>query len=242
MCTASWLSAGEEFCFLFNRDERLSRARGLPPRFDRRAGVAWLAPVDGAAGGTWIAVNQHGLLLALLNRTDEGALPRSGARSRGSIIPTLVASPDAKSSDKGLVALDLRDCAPFRLLVRDPETGAIRAHSWNGNLLSAEELDPAAGLVCSSSLGDTRVTLARTPIWKRLLAAGSPLTLEALRAFQRSHEPAPSADSVCMHRDDAETVSHVEIQISRNRATMTYVDGPPCRHNSLAVETHELSR
>lgn len=242
MCTASWLSAGGEFFFLFNRDERKIRARGLPPRRDRRDGVRYLAPIDGAAGGTWIAVNESGLLLALLNRTDEGVSPRSGALSRGSIIPTLVASPNAKSSDEGLVALDLSDCAPFRLLVRDAATGAIRAHSWNGNRLSAEELDPSAGLVCSSSLGDARVTLARTPIWKRLLAAGSPLTLEALRAFQRSHDPAPSADSVCMHRDDAETVSHVEIHLGHDRATMTYIDGPPCRHDPSAVETHELSR
>lgn len=242
MCTATWLSAGEELSFLFNRDERRLRPRGLPPRVAESGGVRYLAPVDAAAGGTWIAVNEYGLVFALLNRTEEGTVPGSGTTSRGSVIPALVEFPDAKSSNKGLTALNLRQCAPFRLLVRDPRSRAMFCGAWNGTTLDSVELAADAGLLCSSSLGDARVTRARTPQWERLFEKDRPPRIEELRDFQRSHEPEPSAESVCMHRHDAETVSHVEIRIASGLATMSYVDGSPCRNAVSAVETLALSR
>lgn len=242
MCTASWLFAGEEFCLLFNRDERRVRPRGLPPRPAETGGVRYLAPVDAAAGGTWIAVNEHGLLFALLNRTEEGVAPGSGSTSRGSVIPALVGFSGASRANQGLAALDLRQCAPFRLLVRDPRSREMFCSAWNGTILDSVELDTNAGLLCSSSLGDERVTRARTPQWERLFEKDRPPRLEELRHFQRSHEPEPSAESVCMHRDDAETVSHVEIRIVSGLATMSYVDGSPCRNPVSATETLALGR
>src|SRR6187551_659341 len=44
MCTASWLTAGDRFHFLFNRDERRLRAAGLPPRRLHAADVVYLSP------------------------------------------------------------------------------------------------------------------------------------------------------------------------------------------------------
>jgi hypothetical protein len=241
MCTASWLAAGEGFHLLFNRDERRNRPRGLAPRPAAADGVRYLAPVDALAGGTWIACNERGMLFALLNRTDEGALDAPRAVSRGSVIPSLIAASDAKSADEGLAGLDLRECAPFRLIVRDGVTGRLATRSWNGLEIEHLDLDPERGLLCSSGLGDARVTAARTPQWERLRESGS-IAIEALRAFHRSHLPEPSADSVCMHRDDAETVSHVELFVDRASVTMRYIDGSPCRNDIGPTTTLELRR
>lgn len=226
MCTASWLRAGEAFHLFFNRDELRTRARALPPREAGAAGAAWLAPVDGAALGTWIAASASGLVLALLNRTDEGVAPRSGAVSRGAIIPALAGSRDLAGAEALLRRIDLLATAPFRLFGRDA-AGATLCWGWNGVELDRATLDPEAGLLCSSGLGDARVTAARTPVWNRLRDRGA-LTPEALAAFHRSHEPQRSADSPCMHRDDACTVSHSAVRIGGGEVEFVYVDGPPC--------------
>lgn len=242
MCTATWLADGEGLHFLFNRDERRTRPRGLPPRAGARDRVRYLAPIDAAAGGTWIAVNELGLLFALLNRTEEGAAPATGTLSRGSIIPALVAASSLERAGAALAALDLGRLAPFRLAVRDPGAGAMTCFGWDGARLDFEALDPSLGLLCSSSLGDARVTRARAPRWARLFENGRRATLDDLRRFQRSHEPERSADSVCMHRDDAQTVSHVEILVDGASAVMRYVDGAPCEGSWTATERLERSR
>ena len=242
MCTASWLDAGDEFHFLFNRDERRSRAPGLPPRLADSAGVRYLAPVDSTAGGTWIAINEHGFLLALLNRTDDVPGTPLGRVSRGSIIPALIGAPGANSLDASFAALPLPSFSPFRLLLRDGDTREFRSLSWSGTDIERIALDPTTGLVCSSSLGDRRVTLARSAQWQRLHADEDDIDLHSLRRFQRSHEPSPSAESVCMHRSDARTVSQVEVCLGKTSAAMTYTDGPPCRTEPGVTGRLELAR
>ena len=234
MCTASWLRAGEAFHLFFNRDELRTRARALPPRETEVAGATFLAPVDGAALGTWIAASSKGLVLALLNRTDEGVTPRSGAVSRGAIIPALAGSADLAEAEALLRRIDLVATAPFRLFGRDAGDSTL-CGGWNGVELDRVELEPEAGLLCSSGLGDARVTAARAPIWERLRARG-PLTLSALAELHRSHEPERSADSVCMHRDDACTVSHTAIRVGRGgEVEIAYVEGPPCEGGARTV-------
>jgi hypothetical protein len=236
MCTASWLDAGGEFHLFFNRDELRTRAHALPPREARAEGVRYLAPVDAAAFGTWIAASSSGLLLALLNRTEEGEAPRAGTVSRGTIIPALIAAPDLGEVGARLQRLPLESSAPFRLFGRDPRGGRPLCWGWSGRGLERVELDPEAGLLCSSGLGDARVTASRTPIWERLRAAGG-LTPETLAGFHRSHEPSRSADSVCMHRDDARTVSHAAVRIAPpgDEVAFLYVDGPPCEDGALST-------
>ena len=234
MCTASWLRAGEAFHLFFNRDELVTRARALPPRESAAAGATYLAPGDRAAFGPRIAASAHGLVLALLNRTDEGATPRSGAVSRGAIIPALAGAKHLGEAEALLRRIDLDATAPFRLFGRDAG-GAALCWGWNGAALDRADLDPDAGLLCSSGLGDARVTAARTPVWERLRAR-APLSPEALAAFHRSHEPERSADSVCMHREDARTVSHAAVRVGRGgHVEIAYVDGPPCEGGAPIV-------
>src|SRR5205085_949351 len=75
----------------FNRDERRTRPAGLPPvrrLFGPRQAVL---PTDPASGGTWLAVNDAGLALAILNATPERPPATAGGnRSRGAIIPALL--------------------------------------------------------------------------------------------------------------------------------------------------------
>ncbi|MBI4909752.1 MAG: hypothetical protein HY820_39405, partial [Acidobacteria bacterium] len=63
----SWLHDTDGYQVLCNRDEKKTRRKALPPVVNTRQGVRYIAPADGDHGGTWIAVNDRGLTLCLLN-------------------------------------------------------------------------------------------------------------------------------------------------------------------------------
>ena len=67
MCTVSWLYHPGGYQLFCNRDEKHHRLPALPPLSCVHRGMQYVAPVDGDAGGTWLAVNEAGLTLCLLN-------------------------------------------------------------------------------------------------------------------------------------------------------------------------------
>jgi hypothetical protein len=224
MCTASWLRTDTELRVFFNRDEDRARERAVPPALEESDGVRYLAPRDGRSGGTWIAVSERGLALALLNRSD-GCRPPDPS-SRGRLIPRLAAATDPDDFAARLLRQPLRDLAPFRLaaLWLEPAHGAVAG--WDGSRLSFDPLPPT-GLLCSSGLGDRQAGEVRSRQWLDLRETGE-LDGERLREFHRSHRPEPSAWSVCMHRLEAETVSYAEIRIGEGEVSLRYVEGSPC--------------
>jgi hypothetical protein len=227
MCTASWLNAGERFHFLFNRDERRTRAVGLPPRRLSADGVAYLAPLDPDSGGTWFAATERGLLLALLNRSVDGQPAAAGRRSRGSLIPVLASAGSLAEVAERLAAQELAECAPFRLFADLPGETALGA-VWDGQRLATQPITTASGLLCSSSRGDHEVTRVRSELWTARAPQRETAGLEELRRFHRSHQPSRSAASVCMHRDDAATVSHLEVLRTPGEVEVAYFAGSPC--------------
>jgi len=235
VCTASWLTLDATLRLGFNRDELRTREPARPPELFEGAAGRWIAPRDGRAGGTWIAASERGAVLALLNRS-EGA-PPPAATSRGLLIPELLAAAGPEELVAALARRDLAAYAPFRLLGlwRGVATGVVAG--WDGVALAADAVDAAAGLLCSSSLGDARVAATRGAVWSRQRAAGGPRDAAAHDAFHRDHTPEPSAWSVCMHRDDARSVSFTAVELGPAAVRLVYHDAPPC----LPGARHEAS-
>ena len=227
MCTASWLTEADRFHFLFNRDERRTRALGLPPQRQQAHGVAYLSPIDPDSGGTWFAATERGLVLALLNRSVDGQPPAAGRRSRGSLIPALVGARDLAALATLLDRMALAECAPFRLFADLPGTAALGA-VWDGERLATQAITTPAGLLCSSSRGDRAVTRVRSALWSARRAERAASGLDELQRFHRSHLPSRSASSVCMHREDASTVSHLEVLRTPDEVRVAYFAGSPC--------------
>jgi hypothetical protein len=227
VCTASWLRRGGELRVYFNRDELDGREPGTAPAAAEHDGVRFVAPRDGRTGGTWIAATDRGLALALLNRSDGLQPPRPGTRGR--LIPRLVAARDPDDLTSRLLREPLRDLPPFRLVSFWLEPARAEAVTWDGRNLAVELLDADDGMLCSSGLGDERATRERAERRTRARARAAEWDHAALRAFHRSHEPEPSAWSVCMHRTDAETVSYTEVCLSPAGVRLAYVASPPCR-------------
>lgn len=227
MCTASWLRRSDELRVFFNRDELAGREPGDAPAPGEIEGVRFVAPRDGRAGGTWIAASDRGLALALLNRSDGLHPPRPG--SRGRLIPRLMVARDPDDLASRLLREPLRDLPPFRLASFWREPAHAELVSWDGRHLAVGRLDSDGGMLCSSGLGDERAAGERAARLAESRARAANWGFDEVRAFHRSHEPEPSAWSVCMHRSDAETVSYTELSLSPAGVRLFYLGGSPCR-------------
>lgn len=225
MCTLSVVSspADAPHCLwraVFARDELRARPpSGTPVLHDGPTRA--LFPIDAAGGGTWLAVTERGLLLALLNQNPRPAAtpaptPQPRARSRGSIIPTLLDCQSLAETRQALARLDPAGLSPFRLVALcgsgadGPEgdgSGIVLA-SWTGRSFSVRRADAAGGpfMVCSSGLGDHVVRPHRHRLLARTLERLGP-TARAQDAFHATHEPTRGQLSPMMARRDARTVS-----------------------------------
>jgi len=122
MCTVVLLRRpGHRWPFLLaaNRDERIDRpwdppARHWPDREDVTAGR------DQEAGGTWLGINDHGVVAAILNRS--GSLgPADGKRSRGELVLDALDFADAREAAEAIGDLDAGAYRSFNLVIADNE-------------------------------------------------------------------------------------------------------------------------
>lgn len=230
MCTVTWLETDGGYHLFSSRDELRTRGPARAPRFHETPAGRFLAPIDSDGGGTWIAVNDYGLGLTLLN--DYAADPGPGDfESRGLLVSRLATAGTPADVRAALAATDLERYRPFRLVVLAPGSTAQVRH-WDGGR-EAGETASEPPLLTSSSFDPVGADQARRRLLNR---AGGPLDVERLLEFHRSHEPARGPLSPCMHRDDARTVGFTHLEVGPGRAVMRYRGGPPCR-GSASVET-----
>ena len=228
MCTVTWLQSACGWELFANRDEMRTRLPAHPPRVVVRDGVRILAPVDADAAGTWIGVNEHGLGLCLLNGPPRAnAEGPEGFTSRGLLVLDLLGAEALDEVERRVRATDLDPYRGFTLLglaLGAPPTLQV----WDGRSL-VRHVDPVQPLV-SSSRNTEEARRHRERAWRRIHAADAAPTPDSLLAFHRSHEPEPGPWSVCMHREDARTVSASRVQVGADgRAEFHYAPGPPCR-------------
>jgi hypothetical protein len=105
-----------------NRDERLRRAWD-PPAAHWPAQPDVVAGRDRTAGGTWMGLNRHGVVAAILNRA--GTLgPVLGKRSRGELPLLALAHSTARQGAAAIADLDAGDWRDFNMVLAD-RAGAI---------------------------------------------------------------------------------------------------------------------
>jgi len=201
-----------------NRDEQRSRAVALPPEIVQLAGRRVVMPRDPQGGGTWIAANDAGLAMVLLNVNPAIKAP-AGSVSRGQIIPRLCGSDTLDRALARFNELPHDAFSPFRLIVTD---GLQLAElTWSVGVLSSrvEEVGCVRRMWTSSGLGDHRVDGPRRELFRQIG--------ETQDAFHRHRWPDRPHLSVCMRRADAMTVSCTFVRLQRDSVTMSYIPGPP---------------
>lgn len=240
MCTVSWLRSADGYVLFSNRDERRTRKAALGPRVASARGVSFIGPVDGDAGGYWIAVNQFGLSLALLNRYAPSNHTRAGDfTSRGLLLPQLLDCETSSAVVERIQKVDLDQFQPFILLAVGVEPPATLCE-WSGGDLIIERDAEARMPVTSSSLIEQSVTDRRRDVFAAMKGSREAPDLALLAEFHRSHLPERGPVSVCMHRDDAETVSLSKVSVTSERVELTYHPKSPCLE--AEPKTASLSR
>jgi hypothetical protein len=187
-------------------------------------------PVDPQSGGTWLAVNDAGLLLALLNVNPPGPVAPGGGRSRGEVIPALLGC-DSPADAVGAVeqVVDYPAFAPFRLVLVG---GGVAADvRWDGTrtMVTNRLIGGGPLLYTSSSLGDHLVADVRRELFEDAFAGPPDGWAAAQDAFHRLALPGQEHLGVNMARADACTVSLAVVALGPEGVEFTYhPSGPGC--------------
>jgi hypothetical protein len=221
----------------FNRDESRTRPAGLPPQVRQFGGRAAVLPTDPLSGGTWLAVNDAGLVLAVLNGNppDRDRNAPKPPRSRGEVIPSLLENDSLSTALGACGRLGYRDFAPFRLvLIGDGLVADVR---WNGRepMVMSRLVGGAPQMFTSSGLGDHLVEGVRRELFDGMFASDPASWEAAQHAFHRHRWPGREHLSVNMSRDTARTVSHAVIDLGAVEAVLVYHPDAPDQPTELTT-------
>ena len=238
MCTLTFIPTTDGYLAAMNRDELRNRPIACAPQVRARNGVEALYPAE-PSGGTWIAANCYGNLLALLNWNDMALSQDAPVKttSRGLLIPELIDASSFAATTGILEGLPLGDVLPFRLVAFFVSEKTVAEWLWDGLRKELRILPWSRGHWFSSSLSDQAAAELRGMTCEAAAAGPDFGTTKSLRILHASHTPAAGPFSVCVHRADAATVSYAEVVCQGQSVAMRYVPGNPCRK----PQPHEIS-
>ncbi|PVZ69692.1 NRDE family protein [Pelagibaculum spongiae] len=228
MCTVSWLFDNAGYQLFFNRDEQRTRALAEPPSLYSESSSLtgqhcnFLMPIDPVGKGSWIAVNETGLSLCLLNFY-QGEMPKGPLVSRGQLVRNLIGCKDYLQLESTVTNMDMSHFAPFTLVAFFPEINQASFFQWSGQQL--ETFSKKDAPFTSSSVKFPEVSQVRFAAWATL---PEKKTAKDLLAFHRYHGEHPNHLSICLHRDDATSVSLSHIAVSSGQICFDYYGGSPC--------------
>jgi uncharacterized protein with NRDE domain len=233
-----------------NRDELLSRPSDSPQVLADDPLI--FGGKDLVAGGTWLAINKHGLLAGVLNRRSGGQKQVDTRRSRGLLCSDVLKSKDAGQACDLLKREEASSYQPFNLLFAN-EDAAYVAYNVEDRI-ECKRLEEGLHVVSNTSIYD--------PPSRKLDYAHS-LFSDAGRRLVREDFDGPSftslfqgilenhslregtsdpKEAICVHTGDYGTVSSTIISYSgtERRFTFYHASGPPCRSEYemlLSLET-----
>ena len=239
MCTVSFIARRGGYLLGMNRDEKLSRVKGLSPEFSSVNGRKILCPSE-PGGGTWIALNETGATLALINWYSITARVQTSPSSRGEIVKTTAFASNPGEAEGALKNLPLVRTNPFRLIGIFPVGREIVEWQWNLKTLVRRDHGWRTHQWISSGFDELLAQRVRSKTFREASCLCSAGRLEWLRRLHRSHSPERGPFSTCMHRADAATVSYTEIVVSSRRAVMRHCVSAPCESRRFSTDQFDF--
>ena len=100
-----------------NRDEMKTRQSKPPGRhWPDRPEI--IAGIDETAGGSWLGVNDFGVVAAILNRSNSLG-PKEGKRSRGELVLEALDHADASDAAKAITSINEKAYRSFNMILAD---------------------------------------------------------------------------------------------------------------------------
>ena len=221
-----------------NRDEYYDRPTRSPALLGRSPRI-W-GGRDERAGGTWMGINEHGVVVGLTNRrlhADQATDPER--RSRGMVCLEALQCRTAAEAADTLTSQPRQRYNPFNLLAMDRTDLIWVAYDDEP---AVRPLRPGLHILANGDLNDFETVRLRRA--RQLLEAAEPTSLRDLIPFLKQacqdHEPgAKDRETICMHRDHDNygTVSSTLLALPANgrEPVYHYADGHPCRTTYTTV-------
>jgi uncharacterized protein with NRDE domain len=252
MCTlAIYLRVFPEFPVIVaaNRDEYLARPAVAPT-------TLWEKPLiiggkDLRAGGTWLAINEFGMIAGLLNRRSD--LPNDlNRRSRGLLCLDALKHQNVEEALRFVAAQDPENYNPFNLLLASREQAAV-AHNRMGRI-DTTILAAGTHLLTNLDVDDFECPrISRSFTRFSDLAAQPELAAEPSRMRQRLAELLANhstqldprtgrPNSLCLHLGDYGTRESSLIFITASdRIEHYFAAGPPCSTKYAPAAAPDIS-
>ncbi len=149
-----------------NRDELIERPSQPPAaHWPDRPGL--IAGRDALAGGTWLGINEFGLIAGILNR--KGSLgPMDGFRSRGELPLEALDHADAEAAAEALAGIEPASYRPFNMVIADNRDAywlrLAEDHGGgeDGGGVRVSALPPGLSMITSGERNDTSQPRIRT--------------------------------------------------------------------------------
>jgi hypothetical protein len=220
MCTVSIVTDNGRLTVMSNRDERRDRAVALLPRVETLGCRSAILPIDPVGGGSWIGVNDAGLVAAVLNRhAAPAAQPRRSA-SRGLLVRQALRCDSIDGALRSVQALEVNSFRPFRLVLVQGRRMALVAGD-GGEFASAEAALEQPHMFTASSLGDAFVASPRRRLFDCLMH--HPRGWRHGQRLFHQHQWSDKRDiSVVMERGDAATVSRTAVDVTDRSIALEY--------------------
>jgi hypothetical protein len=243
MCTVTFAPRADRYLLAMNRDEQYTRQQGRAPVIHSDGENRAVHPSE-PQGGTWISLNDRGVTLALVNWYEIQPRVLEAPISRGRVILTLRHAATASDVDAALgpngCVLDLSSILPFRLIGVFPGRKQAREWRWDQRTLTTHHHPWTPAQWASSGHGESEAQRIRGGVfneWIHLPNAGS---REWIRSLHASHAPRRGPFSICMHRQDAMTVSYTETEVTSGHAAMRHQIGSPCQLPPMTIDALPL--
>jgi len=220
MCTVTWTRrTPDSYSLWFNRDESIDRPPAQAPALYHHGPLNFIAPRDPQGAGTWLAVREDGITLAILNHYAAGIEYQPQApQSRGQILWHFAALPYPQLKSH-IAELDPANYPPFFLLCIHPDEDA-QISTWNGQHWTTQTVDESTFPISTSGF-DTERVLQKRRHWFQKITANKP-TIDNLRKFHFYIDAQDRQSSPFMSRQEAQTVSISHIDVSAPSIRFSY--------------------
>jgi uncharacterized protein with NRDE domain len=216
--------------FVGNRDENLDRPWREPASLTEVPRI--YGPRDLSAGGTWLGVNEAGVLVSLANR---GGTLASGPSmcSRGTIVLETLRHGSAEEA-KRFAEWVAPTCKAYTLLIADPERAFVVDHGSGGTF--TYRLLPGCHVITNARFrdpDDAKASRSLRRMGEMVNRNRLPKAAEAF-AFLADHDTdAPDVTPLCIHapafgRFGTSSASVIGVDHDRGLNHFYFAAGPPC--------------